>query len=60
MADLESLRTSVRQSLPEIADIREPSLRDKVVEAWTVALAETEYERIEDLHGTGGPRSGAR
>jgi putative nucleotidyltransferase with HDIG domain len=57
VADLQSLRASVRESLPEIAEIRDPALRDKVVEAWAVALSETEYERIEDVPGTGGPRS---
>jgi putative nucleotidyltransferase with HDIG domain len=55
MVDLETLRAGVRQSLPEITEIGDPVLREKVVEAWAVALSETEFERIEDMPGTGGP-----
>lgn len=57
MAEMDVLREGVRKSLPEIAEIQDPDLREKVVEAWALALSQTEYERIEDIPGTGGPNS---
>lgn len=47
--DMESLRASVRKSLPEIREIGDDALRDKVVEVHALALSETEFERIEDI-----------
>jgi HD domain len=47
--DMESLRASVRISLPEIDDISDEALRQKVVEVHALALSETEFERIEDI-----------
>ena len=55
MADIETLRAGVRNSLPEIEEIQDPVLRDQVVEAWALALSETEFERIEDIPPTGIP-----
>lgn len=57
MADIETIREGVRKSLPEIEMIKDESLRRKVVEAWTIALSETEYERIEDMPSEGVPGS---
>jgi putative nucleotidyltransferase with HDIG domain len=57
MADLESLRQGVRKSLPEIAEIKDPELRDKVVEAWAFSLSRSEFERIEDIRPSGNPKS---
>jgi putative nucleotidyltransferase with HDIG domain len=59
MADLEVLREGVRQSLPEIAEIRDAELRDKVVEAWALALSQTEFQRIEEIRPSGNPKSPA-
>jgi putative nucleotidyltransferase with HDIG domain len=59
MANLETLRQGVRQSLPEIAEIRDAELRDKVVEAWALSLSITEYERIEEIRPSGNPKSPA-
>lgn len=47
--DLEKLRASVLETLPEISDIEDSALRDQVVEVHALALAETEYERISDM-----------
>jgi len=47
--DMESLRASVRRSLPEIDEIVDETLRQKVVEVHALALSETEFERIEDI-----------
>jgi putative nucleotidyltransferase with HDIG domain len=55
VGDMKVLRARVRESLPEIAEIKDSDLREKVVDAWALALSQTEYERIEDMPGTGGP-----
>jgi putative nucleotidyltransferase with HDIG domain len=55
--DLETLRAGVVESLPEISDISDPVLRDKVVEVHALALAETEYESIDDIPPCGIPGS---
>jgi putative nucleotidyltransferase with HDIG domain len=57
MADLETLRRGVRLSLPEIAEIKDQVLRDKVVEAWALSLSQSEFERIEDIRPSGNPKS---
>lgn len=57
MADLAKLRGGVRRSLPEIAEIRDPELREKVVEVWALALSQTEFERIEEIRPSGNPKT---
>jgi len=57
MANLEDLRQGVRLSLPEIAEIRNSELREKVVEAWALALSQTEFQRIEEIRSSGNPKS---
>ena len=57
MADLAALRQGVRKSLPEIAEIRDAELREKVVEAWALALSQTEFQRIEEIRPSGNPKS---
>jgi putative nucleotidyltransferase with HDIG domain len=59
MANLDEIRQGVRQSLPEIAEIRDPELREKVVEAWALSLSQTEYKRIEEIRASGNPKSPA-
>jgi putative nucleotidyltransferase with HDIG domain len=53
------LRERVRASLPEVEEIGNETLREKVIEAWAVALAETEFESIEAIAGSGVPGSPA-
>src|SRR5688500_6144820 len=59
MAEMDALRDGVRASLPEIEQIQDADLREKVVDAWALALSETEFERIEDIPPTGIPGSPA-
>jgi len=54
---LERLREGVRESLPEVALIEDEHLRDQVVDVHARALAETRFERIEDIPPTGVPDS---
>src|SRR5262249_52301099 len=56
MASMDELRAGVRQSFaPELNAITDADLRDKVVEAWALALSQTEYTSIEAIPGSGGP-----
>jgi putative nucleotidyltransferase with HDIG domain len=55
MIDWEELRKGVRESLPEIADIQDNNLRDKVIEAWALSLSHSEFTRIEDMSPAGVP-----
>src|SRR5439155_26201415 len=57
MADLEVLGAGVRESLPELSLIGDADLRERVVRAWAIALAETELERIYDITGAGDWKS---
>lgn len=50
---MQKLCEGVSKSLPELALIRDEELRKKCVDAWALALSETEFERIEDLRGSG-------
>lgn len=56
-ASMEELREGVRQSLPEIEEITDADLRDRVVEAWALCLSRTEFCRIEEIRASGGPRT---
>src|SRR4051812_3868423 len=55
---MDELRAGVRASFPELAEIGDDDLRDRVVEAWALALSQTEYERIEDIPGSAVPTAG--
>jgi putative nucleotidyltransferase with HDIG domain len=57
LQNLERLRAGVGESLPEISEISDRALREKVVEVHALALAETEYESIEDIPPCGVPGS---
>jgi putative nucleotidyltransferase with HDIG domain len=46
---LAEIRSGVLESLPEISQIKDEGLREKVVEVHARALAETRYKRIEDM-----------
>ena len=57
MASMDELRAGVRTSLPEIEGISDAVLREKVVDAWALALSETEYTSIDEIRPSGGPVS---
>ena len=64
---LEPLRQGVVESLPELELIKDEVLRNKCVDAWALALSETEFESIDEIRGSGnwdtpamkGPRTQA-
>ena len=51
----DELRTRVRDELPEIAEISDPGLREKVVEAWATALAPSAFNAISEIKPSGNP-----
>lgn len=51
----DELRRSVVEDLPEIEGISDPALRERVVEAWAIALAGSGFGRIRDIPGDGRP-----
>ena len=55
MVDKEMIRQSVIKSLPEAKEIKNKELREKVYDAWTLALAESGFKAIEDMPGAGLP-----
>lgn len=57
MAAIEELEQGVRKSLPEIAEIKDPDLRERVVKAWALALSETEFTSIDAIRPSGNPES---
>ncbi len=44
----EALRQSVRKPLPEVEEIQDEELREKVVDAWALALADVSQREIPD------------
>ena len=56
MDDRETCRASVRRSFErELAEIQNEALREQVVEAWAFALAESEFDSIEQIRASGNP-----
>ncbi len=53
----ESIRKGVIEALPEVKEIQNKELREKVYDAWTMSLATSEYKRIEDIPASGSPDS---
>ena len=54
-APTDAIRDNVRGELPELAEIKDAALRDKVVEAWALALARDGFSRISEMEGSGAP-----
>ena len=57
MSNYERLKPGVRKSLPEVDLIADPDLRDRVVSAWAMSLAETEFQSIEEMRPSGNPNT---
>jgi putative nucleotidyltransferase with HDIG domain len=51
----DELRRRIRADLPELAEIRNQDLRDKSVEAWAIALANSGYSSIGAMPPAGNP-----
>ena len=55
VAVTDQLRAMVRLELPEVDEITDTNLRDKVIEAWATAIAKSSFDAISDMKGSGGP-----
>ena len=51
----DELRARVRTELPEVEEIRDPELRDRVIEAWALALAASSFGAIAEIEPSGNP-----
>ncbi len=51
----DTLRRSVMEDLPELADIGDIELRRKAIEAWAFALSHSSFGRISDIPPGGNP-----
>jgi putative nucleotidyltransferase with HDIG domain len=49
------IREGVINSLPEANNIRNKDLREKVYDAWTIALQQTNFKLIDDIPASGDP-----
>jgi putative nucleotidyltransferase with HDIG domain len=56
MATMDQLREGVRKLLPEVNEIRDKDLREKVVEAWAISLSESEFASIDDIPAQATPQ----
>lgn len=56
--DLE-IRAGVFKTLPQIMEIQNEELREKVADAWTFSLQINGYKHIEDMPGSGMPEAGS-
>jgi putative nucleotidyltransferase with HDIG domain len=56
---MEALRVGVLESLPEIRNIADGDLRARVVEAWALALSETEFTSLDDIQNAALPTTPA-
>jgi putative nucleotidyltransferase with HDIG domain len=51
----DALRHQVREELPEVALITDPTLQERTVEAWALALARSSFNSIRDIPPAGNP-----
>ncbi len=56
-ADDAALLATVTESLPELAEISDAGLRDKVARAWAYSLAHSSFNAIDEIRGSGVPDS---
>jgi putative nucleotidyltransferase with HDIG domain len=53
--DIGRLRDQVVEELPEINDIKDAGLREKVIEAWCLALSKSSFTSIRQIPPAGNP-----
>ena len=51
----DELRSTVRRELPEIDDIQDADLREKVTEAWALCLAHSSFNSIDEIEPAANP-----
>ena len=51
----EELRQSVIRSLPEVNEISDETLRNKVIDAWAYSLGKSSFKSIDEIRASGNP-----
>ena len=51
----EEQRRAVAQALPEVDDIKDETLRSKVIDAWAFSLAQSSFNSIDEIRASGNP-----
>ena len=51
----DELRSTVRRELPEVEDIQDGELREKVIEAWALCLAHSSFNSIDEIEPAANP-----
>src|SRR5262245_13553773 len=51
----DTLRRQIEAELPEITEIRDRDLKERCVEAWAIAIANSSYAAIRELPPSGNP-----
>ena len=51
----DELRSTVRKELPEVEDIQDADLREKVIEAWALCLACSSFDSIDAIEPAANP-----
>lgn len=59
MNESRDLRQSVVDSLPELQDFQDTSLREKVIEAWVYSLGKSSFSSIDEIRPSGNPDTAA-
>ena len=49
------LRAMVRRELPEVSEIQDSDLREKVIEVWALAISESSFNAISEIKASGNP-----
>ena len=57
MSVSDALRANVREELPEVDQIADSELREKVVEAWATALSRSSFGAIAEIRPSGNPNT---
>jgi len=49
------LRQSVIKTLPEVSEIKDTELRNKVIDAWVYSLSHSSFKSIDEMRASGNP-----
>lgn len=52
---MDALKARVRDELPEVEEIQDAQLRDKVLAAWALALSHSGFDAISEIEPSGNP-----
>jgi len=57
MVSVDQLRAGVRNCLPEVENIKNAGLGNKVIEAWAYSLSQSEFTNIDQIKPSGNPNT---